>query len=157
MLSSKGSSSACILDGISTFLHIASRRNIVQPYVCEAACVPRSRLGAVPRLVSAPCAISDKARYVNFPGLDCAGVAALGARKPAYLLPEPALGVRCPGSAPVCRRCLHTVSTRLGVGRGQQVTGHGLGRKAFPWFPDFVPSRRRERSSLSSFYTYCIA
>jgi hypothetical protein len=38
---------------------------IVQPYVCGAARVPRSRLGTVPRLVVAPCATSDKAHGLD--------------------------------------------------------------------------------------------
>jgi hypothetical protein len=43
--------------------------SIVPPYVRGDARIPRSLLGAVPRLVSAPCAASDKRLYVNFHSL----------------------------------------------------------------------------------------
>src|SRR5262245_10663281 len=39
--------------------------SIVQPYIHRAARGPRSRLGAVPRRVSTPCATSDKAFSVT--------------------------------------------------------------------------------------------
>jgi hypothetical protein len=65
--------------------------------------LPRSRLGAVLRLVSALCATSDKAPYVNLATLDIAGLAALRPGNTAYLLPEPALGVReRVGAARIC-------------------------------------------------------
>ena len=64
MLSSNGSLDTCISGGLSTFLQCAFTAH-VQPYIRGAARLPRSRLGAVPRRVSTPCATSDKARYVN--------------------------------------------------------------------------------------------
>jgi hypothetical protein len=56
--------------------------------------LPRSRLGAMSRLVAAPCATSDKAYYVNCAGLDCVGVAATQAHQPADMLAETAPAVR---------------------------------------------------------------
>jgi hypothetical protein len=65
--------------------------SIIQPYVCGAVHVPRSHLGAVPLLVFAPCASSDKARYVNLQTITTMGrkssvdrIEGLGPWKAAY-------------------------------------------------------------------------
>jgi len=43
----------------------AAYHSIVLPYTCGDGRLSRSYLGAVPLLVAAPYATSDKARYVN--------------------------------------------------------------------------------------------